>query len=280
MNTRLSFWMGLWAVAGGSALLVACGGSSEPSTPGRLDPQSRDLRWADPALEPLTNEHPAEVVSEYVRNGVRLQVRGTSHYRDDVVSPGAPVAEDNAADGGGFSRTNVHVQGVDEADRLKYDGRYLFVAESPQYSYYHAIDRVGADDAVSSDDSVPEPPQAQALRIFETDPESLSATPLMRYEFDRDADSALTLSQLYTLEQEGATEAVVAMSDSQLYYGGWWGWGAMPEIALQAGRTLVEVVDVQSPENPALSWSVEVEGALLNSRKRCALSGVSHVSAH
>ncbi len=260
MNARLSLWM----IGSCSALLLACGGSSTPSDP---EPRDRELRWADPALEPLTNEHPPEAVSEYVRNGLRLQVRGVEPATDDSLSPGVPEMDSANGDSGGFSRTNVHVQGVDEADRLKYDGRYLFVAESPQYSYYHAIDRIATDAEIASDESIPAPPQTQALRIFETDPESISATPVMRYEFDRDASSSLTLSQLYTLESDGATEAVVAMSDSRLYYGGGWGWGAMPELARQSGRTLVEIVDVQSPENPTLSWSVEVEGALLNSRK-------------
>ncbi len=267
MNTRCA---ALCAIVGTSALLVACGGSSgDGPDRGRYDTDYSQLRWADPALEPLTNEHPPEAVSEYLRNGIRLQVRGSddgSVEEDEVAMPNAP--EDAAGGGDSFSRTNVHVEGVDEADRLKYDGRYLYVAESPQYSYHHFAERAELDDAAGSDDSVPEPSPVQALRIYETDPAQASATPVMRYELERETDSSMVLSQLYTLEQEGTTEAVVALSDSRYYYGGWGGgWMGMPELALQEGRTRVELVDVQSPENPSVTWSLEVEGALLNSRK-------------
>ncbi|UZJ44574.1 beta-propeller domain-containing protein [Marinimicrobium sp. C6131] len=255
----------LCALAASAMLLAACGGSSgDGPGPGRYDTDYRQLRWADPALEPLTNEHPPEAVSQYLRNGLRLQVSAVDNGMVEEDGVAMPDAQENAA--GDFSRTNVHVEGVDEADRLKYDGRYLFVAESPQYSYHRFAESVALDDAAGDDGSVPEPAAVQALRIFETDPAQASATGVMRYTLDREADSPLVLSQLYTLEQGGTTEAVVALSDSRYYYGGW-GWMGMPEIALQAGHTRIELVDVQSPENPAIRWSLEVEGTLLNSRK-------------
>ncbi|ROQ18325.1 beta propeller domain-containing protein [Marinimicrobium koreense] len=265
MNIRS---MTLCALAASPMLLVACGGSNgDGEGPGRYDTDYRQLRWADPDLEPLTNEHSPEAVSQFVRNGLRLQMRAGDYNWAEEGGVAMPDVSDNAAEGGDdYSRTNVHVEGVDEADRLKYDGRYLFVAESPQYSYHRFAESVALDEAAGDDGSVPEPPPVQALRIYETDPEQARATYIMRYELERDADSPLVLSQLYTLEDGDATEAVVALSDSRYYYGGW-GWMGMPEIALQEGHTRVELVDVQSPENPSIRWSLEVEGTLLNSRK-------------
>lgn len=254
-------------------LLSACGGSNGDTEPrGRDDIDYSNLRWDDPALEPLTNEHEPEVVAEYLRNGVRLGVNNSNDVawpdeggfvQDGAENGDSPVP--GAAGDDGYSQTNVHVEGVDEADRLKYDGRHLFVAESPQYSLDHFLDQSDVDLGV--DESIPEPEAQQTLSIYRTLPQEASAQPLAQYDFSREQDSPLVLSQLYLqLDDEGQAESVLALSDSRMNYGGW-GWNAMPEIALYEGRTRVEWVNVASPANPSLLGSLEIEGALLNSRK-------------
>ncbi|WP_027330508.1 beta-propeller domain-containing protein [Marinimicrobium agarilyticum] len=249
-------------------LLSACGGSSGGSEPrGREDIDYSNLRWDDPALEPLTNEHEAAMVAEYLRNGVRLRVGAGYGFEPEgentADNSGSPMP--GGADDDGYSQTNVHVKGVDEADRLKYDGRHLFVAESPQYSLDHFLDQSDVNLGVA--DSVAPPEPQQTLSIYRTQPQQANAQPLAQYDFMRDQDSPLVLSQLYLEKDEnGVAESVLALSDSRMAYGGW-GWGTMPELALYQGRARVEWVDVTSPANPVLSGSLDIEGTLLNSRK-------------
>lgn len=271
MHARLSLALSLTGLS--FLLLSACGGSSGDSEPplGRYDIDYSKLRWDDPALEPLTNEHRPEVVAEYLRNGLRLRVGQASGNVDHpvaedggVINSREPAPEAAGDDGGSsYSQTNVHVEGVDEADRLKYDGRHLFVAESPRYSpqtFSETSDGEG-------DDSMPEPVMTQSLSIYRTEPQEASAQPLAQYDFIREQDSPLVLSQLYLeREEEGAAESVLALSDSRMSYGGW-GWSSMPELALYQGRTRVEWVDVSSPANPTLAGTVDIQGTLLNSRK-------------
>lgn len=256
-------------LAGALWVLAGCGsGSAEPD-----DIDYSQLRAPDPALASLSNQHPPSAFSEYLRNGIRLQVAPERSRQHDTGSPmPAEAADDGAGNGNGsggtdqFSGTNVHVEGVDEADRLKYDGAHLFVAETPYYSYAHfaATADIAVDDSGASP---PQQPPSQALRILSTDPETLGATEMARYEFERADDSSLTLSQLYTLASDNSrAEAVAALSDSGMT-GDVWGWGRMAGYYQPQGATRVDLVNVESPSNPALTWSIELEGQLRNSRK-------------
>jgi len=260
----------------GSALLLAgCGSGSTQSE----DPDYSGLRAPDPALVSLSNQHPPSDFSEYMRNGIRLQLAPQMRHWDgsnDGVMPAEPAmdsddAGESAGNGNGsggadqFSGTNVQVEGVDEADRLKYDGAHLFVAETPYYSYAHFA--ATADIAVDDDGASQQRPPGQALRVLSTDPDTLGATEMARYEFERDDNSSLTLSELYALAGDnGRAEAVAALSDSRMH-GGHWGWGHMAGYHFQQGATRVDLINVESPSNPALSWSIELEGQLRNSRK-------------
>lgn len=190
------------ALVTGSGLLSACGGSGSDGT-SRYDVNYEALRWADPALSPLTNAHSPESVHEHLRNGLRMNLRVRSEY--SVAEQQAAV--DMTAPVEAFSKTNLHVQGVDEDDRLKYDGQYLYVAESATYG-------AGPSSGASE-------PARDALSLYRTDPAQASATPVMRYELGRDSDEALSLETLYILEAtNGAgTEAVVALSNSRHPFG-------------------------------------------------------------
>ncbi len=261
--------LALMTLLGSSVLLAACGSGSDSGgdSRGRLDTDYSNLRLADPALGPLSNQHPPSDFSEYLRNGLRLMVQpygGDSQSNGNGDFAEAPPADDSAG-GGNFSQTNVHVIGVDEADRLKYDGEHLFVAESPYYTYAHFASgaEIAVDDGFSGDTELP---PNQAVRIYSTQPEAVGATWMARYEFERSEENPLTLSELYTLDnEEGQAESVAALSDTGLYY--YWGWDDRPNYGRHAGATRVDLLDVQSPTDPQLAWSIELEGALMNSRK-------------
>lgn len=250
-------------------VLAGCGGSSNgDSDPPEEQVDYSHLQWSQESAEPLSNEHDSEAVADYLRNGLRLQLAQRSNTGDTGINQ-PTVDADNAAaessaDGAGFSTTNVHVAGVEEADRLKYDGRHLFVAESPQFSFR---DFASTADIAVEPTSLPPQQSEQALRIYRTDPDNGDASPVARYRFDREEDTSWRLTQLYTLGEPEQTDSVVALSEGGSPFA-----GPMPEMAsslpyYNGGSSRVELVDVRSPANPALAWTLEVEGQLVRSRK-------------
>lgn len=95
-------------------MLGACGGNgTEPPA----DADYSQLRIAEFRDGGLRNVSRDKDLLQALRNGVRLTLRGHP-------SPAA-LAGFDAEGRPSFSTTTVHVEGVDEADPLKYDGRFI-----------------------------------------------------------------------------------------------------------------------------------------------------------
>lgn len=100
------------------------------------DPTQRS-ETGDARLKPFAS---ADEMKQYLRD--QLQSRST--YRGGffgiAVAPLAAGAEGDAATSGtGFSTTNVQEDGVDESDRVKTDGEYLYVATDNDVRIVHAL---------------------------------------------------------------------------------------------------------------------------------------------
>lgn len=84
----------------------------------------------------------AEMTQTVIANGMYLRATGGYNaYNNEVVAE-ADLA--SADDSGGFSQTTTQEQGVDEADRVKYDGHRMFLA-SNNSGYYEFIDTAAMD---------------------------------------------------------------------------------------------------------------------------------------
>ncbi len=95
----------------------------------------KDLLDAKSASQGLRKFNSSQEIADYLRNSQRLGgFRGGRGFEVfgaamDVTMPAAVAAEKSAGVGGGaidYSQTNVQVQGVDEADFVKNDGRYIY----------------------------------------------------------------------------------------------------------------------------------------------------------
>jgi uncharacterized secreted protein with C-terminal beta-propeller domain len=93
---------------------------NETTNPLRLlaDPEQLKSWYVDAALARWGSRLGQEAWSSWWRNGIRI----VNHSTD-----GAPAAQPNPAETGDFSGTNNQVAGVEEGDRVKTDGRHLFV---------------------------------------------------------------------------------------------------------------------------------------------------------
>lgn len=115
--------------------LVACGGGSNSGQHNiqKEPPVNTDYSaLSESQLEPgPLRQASASELSELVKNGLRVSLSQNQSYgmmvRETAVT-------NNTADnksGGDFSGTNVQVANVDEADGVKYDGNYIYLATDP-----------------------------------------------------------------------------------------------------------------------------------------------------
>ncbi|WP_299082100.1 beta-propeller domain-containing protein [uncultured Paraglaciecola sp.] len=121
-------------------LLAACSGDStqvadEP--PIRIDPVIE--RPTEPPLVnsatafdgPLVKADQASA-SRFIKNGIySATLNYVNSFKDEGANPTA--TQDSSSATGDFSTTNTQESGVDEADRIEYDGQTLYLAAYPQW---------------------------------------------------------------------------------------------------------------------------------------------------
>lgn len=273
------------SIATAAVILTACGGNNN---------KTKEVDYSALKTTPLS-EQPLVLASQttllnHIANGLRLQLQnpGDLYYRAggiavDAEASGQQPPTANTADGAsksGFSETNVHVKGVDEADIAKYDGQHWFVATFPKY------------DTFLINETQP------GIKIVATDPATPDATIVGQYQFDERWGD---VSEMYLVQEAGATHHVATVRNQ-------WGnvWPMLPGVPFNFGsimvndglvmveqsstiaaptadlriatdaliwpgpqnsKVLVELVNVKSPSEPEKDWSVELDGSLIDSRK-------------
>lgn len=191
--------------------------------------------------EPTSNDF-----STYVKNGIRLRLVRQNYPLDLAVA--SPAEGDSQTSN--FSTTNVHEIGVDEADRLKYDGQYLYQVSSPRFDNDVAItSNMEGDDGVN----------VNAIRIFKTN--AADATAELVSEITNDSED-LKISDLFLRAE---TNQLVSIKNTGFVY-----WAAsLIDVDWQwtSGKTQIQLYDIQTPENPSEQWKIEIEGNLEGSRR-------------
>lgn len=160
------------------------------------------------------------------------------------------AVDDQAESAGHFSATNVQVEGVDEADQVKYDGHYIYLSTPIDYSG--------------------ETPKT-SIKIFSTDPANASATEISNTPLD--ASYWGELSELYLVGNESNTTGLASIRRS---------WNMIhfiePMNEDRAAMSVflpyhmdtginIDLYDVQNPATPTKTWNINIDGDLLGSRK-------------
>ena len=231
--------------------LFACGGNGSSDNPPKMAPDYSMLSQAQVKPTPL-REASTEELSQMIKNGVRISLRDYSDqslvFRNDALV--ASTADGQAEGGGNFSGTNVQVAGVDEADFVKYDGNYIYLATPVDYSG--------------------DIPQTR-LKIFSTD----AATANVSEVSDTPIDASYwgDISELYLVGNEARTTNLASIRRS---------WSVIHLIEpMEADRAAMSTVlpyhmdtginislyNVQNPASPTKTWSLAIDGDLLGSRK-------------
>lgn len=232
-------------------VLVACGGGGGGSTttpPPITEKPSALLKAAS------ANTSAADLFSEAFN-------RSTT---DAALAVGAPLAEaaaDSAVDTSStnFSTTYTQESDVDEYDAVKYDGTHLFIAPSHSMNCCFVVDDIALPAiAEASDAAIAAPVQssARAIRILATDSTSAGITPVAEIPLPDD----LSVEGLYI-----DTHSLAAITSSA-----WWGsWGTpLSDVTRWADQyTELRLYSTKDISNPALQHTIQIEGALLTSRK-------------
>jgi hypothetical protein len=252
------------SLAIGSVLLAACGGDKGQTGTEQQAIDYSQLQTTPQSITPLTTVDQSEL-DHYLKNGIRLQLSARGGSGGNIGGALPPIATDSGGgkgESGGFSATNVHVQGVDEADYAKYDGSHWFVATYPQY-------QLGQN-------------QAPGFQIVATDPAAPNAEIVGAFSFDKEWGD---VASLYLVQQDETTSHVAAIRNQ---------WGnvypvlpgfpialleldvAFPAITTDAiiarpgpqnSKVRVQLVDVSEPSAPEQDWEIELDGSLIDSRK-------------
>lgn len=236
-----------------SALLASCGGGGGGSTntppptvitpPAPTEPTGL---WINSETE---GEAEGSGLADYTAK--LTQIGMTRSATGGPVFEAAPVA-DASQDGGGFSTTYSLEADVDEYDIVKYNGSTLAIAPSRSGCCFVVEPRIASD-------ALPPPPGGEGeteIALYRTDPSSGSASPA----------GVITLDEGQTVEGMYLSESRLQVLLSTAW------WGAFGEQLTTSDGWLDEQVsllnyDLTDVENPELTNTVTVEGALVASRR-------------
>jgi uncharacterized secreted protein with C-terminal beta-propeller domain len=248
--------------------LAACGGGSSNNASVDPKPQANTdySALSESQLEPgPLRQASASELSTLVKNGLRVSLSQNQSYgmmiRETAVTNNTA---DSKSGGSNFSGTNVQVANVDEADGVKYDGNYIYLATPTEYT------EAGAK---------------ASLKILATDPANTSVSEVS--DTPLDTEHWGSVSEMYLVNGVQGTTGLatirrswdfIAFTDKVVNDVGIDGKPLVVDEADKA-RTAsiwpyqmdngieITLFDVRTPATPAKSWSLSIDGDLLSTRK-------------
>lgn len=183
----------------------------------------------------------AITTTDYRYYGTAVEDSATTEAMPSTVTKAEAAPSDSSQSGtassdGSYSTTNVQVEGIDEADIVKTDGKYLYIAGNS------VVRIVGADSGKLTD--------ATAIRLA----------------------SNKTVSEIYVdggkLVLLGTRWETIDNGDSPVYPAEMEkGLSIMPPYFQQKSFSFVDVYDISDPLKPTLLKEHEMEGSYQSSRK-------------
>jgi len=229
------------------------------------------------SLDTLDN---SEAFFDALREGL---VQQSANYNNDVAftqvaaiesadsadDSGAAAGSSDAASGpplpDDVTTTNVQEAGVDEQDRVKSDGKFLYVLQNT-YSSFGATDDATdfpADGDISQPtDStmlVPEQNVTATLRILSMQNEAPDAQPLT--EFSLNLGNGY-VDGMYLYKSDSGTNVFVSSSSYAGYHGGW-----NDSYAYSQSVSTITNLNVTDPLQTTIENSLRIQGQIISSRR-------------
>ncbi len=235
------------AVLALSALLLGgCGGSSTGEG-------TNDSAIATALILPFDS---AREMEDYLKLGLGQQTGTGTLPNETLREPVADASESlqgNASEA--FSTTNVQELGVDEADRIKSDGNYLYVVEGGTPGYWITPLET------ASLAPVPEESRDTSVRILALASDPPRAEEVARIQLPR--ESYPRGSYLLTERDEKYPDLHVAVLDYHGYFSPYW----FDFWAWRSGTVGVLFNDVSDPTRPEAVAGLKFDGHLVGSRR-------------
>ena len=171
----------------------------------------------------------------------------------------------NAEQSDRFSQTNVQELGVDEADLVKFDGRYLYVVQQPTIDYFTKPPRLPEliDQPLSETLAFDNPllfdsraaslaPRKGAIRVMA--PNDTPAAPeVTQIPIDENTQRVQGLYSYSLSDQEHGLALISEQRESSGIRG--------------VSSTHIELIDVEAPSQAETLWKMGFEGSLISSRR-------------
>lgn len=232
-------------------LLSGCGQTHDPG--GDID--SREAR--------LVPAQAASVFEDYVRDARKSETFCPSWVQPiDSVALAQMEPTRAASEKTSFSTTNLQVAGVDEADRVKFNGRDLFIVDSnaPLFHHFQWSPQIRAGLFMSPlDTSAPNVAETQVhdVRVMSVNEEQTSATEVARIAVPQ---ASAGIHGLYLLPPDGLASlpllAVLGSNRDEPERDSW----------NRHAHSTLDIFDVAHPEFPAHHASLEIDGHMVTSR--------------
>jgi len=228
--------------------LIGCGGDSKTEVPIEQLEEVPSLNAMTMALTPL-KAVTATDFEQHLKNGVYLssaQQNGTLEMM--TFDAAAPVAASTKSEGqSGYSSTITQEAGVDEGDRIKYDGEYMYIANNPYYQRQ----------TFAEEETIPQ----TSIRILQRDAKG-DVSELSNTVVNKDAssinsiylnkDKLAVVSNIYNFSTTSG--AATSSITTDLFF------------PFEQNFNL-SLLDVSDQTTPAITASYTMDGAIIDSRR-------------
>lgn len=236
------------------SLLVGCGSDSKTNESAVSIEELKEvpsLNAMSMALTPLKAVNASDF-EQHLKNGVYLNSAQQSEFFTTVDASTSPsesstAASDSTSKQSGYSSTITQEAGVDEGDRIKYDGEYMYIAN---YQYYQRQ---------TIEEEAPSP--QTSIRILQRDPQgevselsttvvSTEASSIKSLYLNKDKLAVLSNINNYSIYSTMAATSIV----SDMFF------------PMEQSFSL-SLVDVSNKMTPSVTTSYTMEGSIIDSRR-------------
>ncbi len=214
-------------------------------------------------------------LEERIKKGISQQYSGNSYFKgsggmnDGIDMVAAPVAAAESKVENRVSETNLQVGGVDEADRIKTDGQYLYITQKPVTYLYQPqpepLPGIALDSPMTKPAIEPNPgpePEFSHIRVLKFSDDPQSAEEISKIKLKK--EEYVTGTYLLTERNDSQPDLLVTVGQYQEPIAR--DWFASPRV-WQSGRTTINLVQIDNPAQPTVKTTLQFDGHLVSSRR-------------
>ena len=188
----------------------------------------------------------------YFKNAIKEKAQEVNRGNQDAEVTFANATGDSSNSSSGISTTNIQEAGVDEADLIKTDGRYIFSVKKNSAIKQHTADLkegiVAEGTEITSD----------SIRIMDT----RDSSGIIEVKDLSDKNKPWSIAGLYLHDNSDKKQLIALSSEKQQYWAHWF-----DSYYFSNQKTDVLFIDVNDPAKASITNKLSFEGQLIDSRR-------------